>query len=350
MREVVSRAGAHGALLTSLPDIRWVTGFTGSNGVLLITAERALLLTDPRYEEQVRREVTVVDTESVSGSLLTAAAQTIEGPRSFELLVDSRSLTLEGAEQLNAVGNGAVTLRPEPGILDSLRCRKSDEEIRSIRRAQFITDEVFGELLDTLKPGMSERHVAAEIVYRHMRRGAERMSFEPIVASGPNGALPHARPSNRILAAGDLVVIDMGCVANGYVSDMTRTVAIGSASSKQQEAYEAVRRSQAEAIQAAKEGIEARDLDAIARDSLGRDGFADYFVHSLGHGVGLEVHEWPRIASTSQDRLPEGAVVTIEPGIYLPKQFGIRIEDMVVLRENGCENLTASPRELQVVG
>ncbi|MCB0719457.1 MAG: aminopeptidase P family protein, partial [Bacteroidetes bacterium] len=237
VREVVSRAGAHGALLTSLPDIRWVTGFTGSNGVLLITAERALLLTDPRYEEQVRREVTVVDTESVSGSLLTAAAQTIEGPRSFELLVDSRSLTLEGAEQLNAVGNGAVTLRPEPGILDSLRCRKSDEEIRSIRRAQFITDEVFGELLDTLKPGMSERHVAAEIVYRHMRRGAERMSFEPIVASGPNGALPHARPSNRILAAGDLVVIDMGCVANGYVSDMTRTVAIGSASSKQQEAY-----------------------------------------------------------------------------------------------------------------
>jgi Xaa-Pro aminopeptidase len=193
---------------------------------------------------------------------------------------------------------------------------------------------------------MTERAIAAEIVYQHLKRGAERMAFDPIVASGPNGALPHARPTNRKLQRGDLVVIDMGGFVDGYASDMTRTVAIGSASDEACTHYTAVLEAQRRAIDTIHAGMTGAELDSTARHVLDDAGLGQYFTHSLGHGIGLQTHEWPRLSQRVEHVLPEGATVTIEPGVYMPDQHGIRIEDIVVVREEGCDNLTGAPKHL----
>jgi Xaa-Pro aminopeptidase len=227
---------------------------------------------------------------------------------------------------------------------------KEDEEVERIRRAQQVTESVFEHVLTFLEPGLLEREVAAEITYEHLRRGAETMAFDPIVASGPNGALPHARPTDRTLQRGDLVVLDMGCIRDGYASDMTRTVALGAPSQAAQTGYEVVREAQNQALDAARSGLTGKELDGVARDVIEKAGLGQYFSHGLGHGIGLQVHEWPRISRTVDHELPVGACVTIEPGVYVPdKGYGVRIEDIVALQENGSENLTSTPKELIVI-
>ena len=350
MRDPVERIRGHlrsqkcrAALIPDVASVRWASGFSGSNGLLLVTDSSVTLFTDARYTAQARSECPDYAVEIASAGLFEFAAPWLSADGC--VLVDPKKLSAADYESLReAVPSVEFVL--SASWLSALRGAKSAEEIDKISAAQAITDRVFGEILDYVRPGVTEQSIAAEIVYRHLKHGASAMSFDPIVASGPNGALPHARPGNRVLEPGDAVVIDMGCFLGGYASDMTRTVVVGNATDEFRNAYGVVHQAKASAIEMARADVPARDVDAAARSVIQQAQLGDYFVHSLGHGVGLEVHEWPRLASNSEDTLCEHAVVTIEPGVYLPGKWGIRIEDIVAITNSGCRNLTATSDDL----
>jgi len=333
------------AFITHPPDIRWACGFTGSNGLLLVLPHCAHFLTDSRYREQARQEVHDAEVH-VPGYYL-------DGYVYEKGLLNGLSNVLYQAEVLPAARLAALQQQGfgcnwigGPPFLAPLVASKEEAEIAVIREAQRLTDHVFDQVLGLLKPGMTERIVAAEIVYRLLIGGAEKVSFDPIVASGPNSALPHARPSLRRLQQDEPVLLDFGCVVDGYASDMTRTVFLGRPDQAFQEVYHTVLEAQLAALDYACAGIASDALDAAARTVISEKGYGDAFTHSLGHGVGLQVHEWPPVSFRSDVRLPANTVVAIEPGIYLPGKYGVRIEDLVVLREGTCENLTASPKQL----
>lgn len=344
-------AHAHDAdalLLTALPDIRWACGFTGSNGLLIARDDRLVFLSDGRYTEQARREVTNAEVHTPGYNLwaYVESEGLLDGIDSVLVQADQVTVkTLHGWRERFS----NIAWEEGSGLLTEHRGAKSDAEVAKLRAAQQVTDTVFAELCDWIEPGITEREIGAEIVYRHLRHGADTMSFDPIVASGPNGALPHARPSDRALQEGDLVVIDMGCFLNGYASDMTRTIAIGDPGEEARSVYHTVLEAQEAALQAARSGITGTDVDTVARDVIAAAGYGDYFGHGLGHGVGLEIHEWPRLSYHVSHDLPTGAAVTVEPGIYLPDKFGVRIEDIIVLHPDGHENLTQSPKSLQII-
>ena len=335
-------------VLTALPDIRWACGFTGSNGLLIARPDRLIFLSDSRYTEQAEREVQNAEVHTPGYSLWEYVEE--EG-----LLDDVDSVLVQADVVTVQTLHGwrerfpHITWEEGSGLLTEYRGAKSEAEVEKLRAAQEITDTVFAELCDWIEPGVTEREVGAEIVYRHLLHGADKMSFDPIVASGPNGALPHARPSDRVLREGELVVIDMGCFLNGYASDMTRTIALGEPSDEARRVYNIVLEAQEAALQSARSGITGTDIDAVARGIIEEAGYDDYFGHGLGHGVGLEIHEWPRLSYHVTHDLPDGAAVTVEPGIYLPKKFGVRIEDLIILHPDGHENLTQSPKTLQVI-
>ena len=335
-------------VLTALPDIRWACGFTGSNGLLIAHPDRLLFLSDGRYTEQADREVQNAEVHTPGYSLWEYVEE--EG-----LLDDVDSILVQADKVTVKTLHGwrerfpGITWEEGSGLLTTYRGSKSEAEVEKLRAAQKITDTVFAELCDWIEPGVTEREVGAEIVYRHLRHGADTMSFDPIVASGPNGALPHARPSDRTLREGELIVIDMGCFLNGYASDMTRTIALGEPSGEARRVYNIVLEAQEAALQSARSGITGTDIDAVARGVIEEAGYDDYFGHGLGHGVGLEIHEWPRLSYHVTHDLPDGAAVTVEPGIYLPEKFGVRIEDLIIVHPDGHENLTQSPKTLQVI-
>lgn len=341
IRELIRDRGVDGAIISRLTDIRWACGFTGSNGLLIVLPDRAHFVTDGRYTTQAAREVEGAQVHIAPADLETYITEHHFLPAS--VLFQADDLTFARVERLKASG-GALT--PASGLLARVVSQKSEDEIARIRRAQAITEATFDHLLNVIRPGLTEKEVAAEIVYDQLRRGAERMSFEPIVAAGANGALPHARPSDRPISHGDMIVLDFGCVVDGYASDMTRTIAVGEPDEEAVRAYEIVLEAKRTAIARARPGMLARDLDAVARSVIGEAGLGSYFNHGLGHGVGLQTHEWPRVSHSSDDVLPESAVITIEPGVYLPEAFGIRIEDMIVLRRDGAEVLTSTPDTL----
>lgn len=342
-------------LLTHLPDVRWACGFSGSNGLLIVQAGadrgdvRADFVTDGRYDEQAQQEVQGAEVHVYSDKMwgyveendLLAGLDAL-GFQSDHVTV-SRLASLE--ERFDAVDWTPVT-----SFLTRTVAQKDDAEIRQITAAQRITEAVFDTVRDRLKPGVTEKEIAAEVVYEHLRRGADKMSFDPIVAAGPNAAKPHARPTDRPIQEGEMVVLDMGCFAEGYASDMTRTVAVGEPGEAARRGYAVVLDAQQAALDAARAGMTGKELDAVAREVIDDAGLEEYFSHSLGHGVGLQIHEWPRVSRTSDYELPPGACVTIEPGVYVPEQeYGVRIEDLVVLREDGCDNLTRTPKELVVI-
>lgn len=327
------------ALLTDQAGIRWATGFSGSNGLALVSEDSVTLLTDSRYTVQAGQECPNSKIEIVAGNLPGRAARMITPD--LRVVLDPEKLTAAAFSSLQHDAP-SVEYVLAPGWLNVHRGAKSDAEIERIAAAQAVTDAVFNEILAFIRPGVTEYAIAAEIVYAHRKRGASAMSFEPIVASGPNGALPHARPGTRALEPGDPIVIDMGCYLDGYASDMTRTVVLGAATEEFREAYAVVHEAKETAIRHARASMSARDLDESARAVIRDAQLGNYFVHSLGHGVGLEVHEWPRLAATSDDALCANAVVTIEPGVYIPGKWGIRIEDIIVLTADGCRNLTSA--------
>lgn len=347
IRKVLTEAQADAAVISHLPNIRWASGFSGSNGLLVVTRRRAVLITDPRYREQAKQEV-------------AGAEVVVTSEKPARCLVESdvvpAGTVLFQADYLPAAeATMLATALPErewvavTRLLDEFVASKSSPEVAVISRAQEITETVFAEIIALLKSGVTEREVAAEIVYRQLKHGASAMSFDPIVASGPHGALPHAAPTDRPIARGEAVVLDFGCVADGYCPDMTRTVFLGEPPAKAHAAYAAVLEAQAAAIDAARSGMTGQALDKVARDIITTAGYGEYFGHGLGHGVGLEIHEYPRVSASNPKSLPDGAVVTIEPGIYLPGEFGVRIEDMIQLHPGGCTNLTGVSKELLVL-
>ncbi len=336
-------------LLSSLPNIRWACGFTGSNGLLLVGKEDAVFVTDGRYTEQARQEIDGAEVIIAENGLLSRLEELEYLDGLDRVVFQSDHVTVAKRDQLEEHFPN-IAWEGQADILTDQIGSKDPAEVEQIRQAQRITESVFEHILGVLEPGITEREVASEITYQHLKRGAERVSFDPIVASGGNGALPHANPTDRSLQSGDLVVIDMGCYRNGYASDMTRTVAVGPPPEPARRGYEVVRTAQEKALEAAQAGLTGKELDAVARESIKEAGMGEQFAHGLGHGIGLEVHEWPRVSRTVDDELPVGACVTIEPGVYVPEDnYGVRIEDIVVLQSDGCENLTSTSKELRVL-
>jgi Xaa-Pro aminopeptidase len=340
--------GLHALVVTEPANIRYLTGFSGSSGLAVVTAGRALFVSDSRYalqsESEVRKFRRIIGRRGLLED--AAAAGALDG--CAEAGFESDSLAYAQYRSLRKLFPG-VRFRPTSGIVEGLSLIKDRSEVACIEEAAAIADRVFADVLKTIRPGVSEQDIAAEISWLNRRRGGESDPFDAIVAGGPHGALPHARPTTRKIRKGEFVLLDFGSTVRGYCSDMTRTVVLGTAPRNLREAYRAVLEANESARASARGGMAARALDAVARDSIRRRGFGKYFVHSLGHGLGLRVHERPRISPLSADVIETGSVITIEPGIYIPGCGGVRIEDDVVIGDTGCRVLTRSPRELIVL-
>lgn len=346
IRERLQALGADVFLISNPVNRRYITGFTGSAGLVWISSTKQAILTDFRYVEQVKAECPgweLIRIETYNDAL----EELIKGENIRSIVFEEEHVTVKQLREWQ--DRFAVELKGSSGWVEELRMCKTPAEIEHIRRAAQIGDEAFAELLPNIKSGRTEREIALELEYLMRRKGASAMSFAPIVASGPQSALPHARPGERILSYGDFVVMDFGCVVNGYCSDMTRTIVIGEPEERHLLIYDLVLKAQVEAVEAVAPGKTGAEIDAIAREIIAEAGYGDYFGHGLGHSVGLEVHENPRLSKTDQTVLAPGMIVTVEPGVYLPGFGGVRIEDLVVVTEDGHEVLTSSFKELYVV-
>ncbi|MGH9427305.1 MAG: M24 family metallopeptidase, partial [Terriglobia bacterium] len=301
-----------------------------------------------RYQEQLREEVDGFRTIVSSGSFFEAMKNKSVLAKISRLGYESQHLSVSSFATLQKQFP-RCTLVPTSSLVEEIAAVKDDYEIESIRQAVRITDEVFKQVLGIMREGIRENEVAAEIAYRHRKLGAEADAFEPIVASGTRGALPHARASQKVIQKGDMVTLDLGCRYQGYHSDLTRTVSVGEPSEELKRMYRVVRDAQEKALASARSGMKAKSLDAVARKHIVSQGLGKYFSHSLGHGLGLEVHELPRISKLSKDTLKSGNVITVEPGVYVPGVGGVRIEDDVVIQNGTCQVLNSSPKDLIVL-
>jgi Xaa-Pro aminopeptidase len=329
-------------LVTNPKNVIYLAGFDSSNAALLVDQERVQLFTDFRYIEAARavEDVEVVQTKR---SVITALAEQLSGPIGFEStnVVYADYMTLK---------NGGIDLRPHQGLVESLRAIKEEGELEIIRRACAITDRVFERLTEVKFVGRTEREVSWDLTRLFHEEGGEELAFESIVGAGPTGARPHARAGDRTIGAGELVVIDAGCTVDGYASDYTRTFATGPLDGEAKEAYEVVLAAQLAGLAAIHADMPAIDADQAARRVIEDSPFAGLFGHGLGHGLGLDVHELPRMSTDTDDVLAPRNVVTVEPGVYVPGKFGVRIEDDVVVTQDGIENLTGFRKVLVEVG
>ncbi|NUN70198.1 MAG: aminopeptidase P family protein [Bacteroidetes bacterium] len=337
------------AFITShAASLRYLCGYTGSNGLLIVSPSSSLFLTDFRYREMMQTEVAAGRKRIAKGSLIQFAVKTgaVDGLR--RIAFEKDHLTVASFETVRAcIGPKRVILTS--GIVESLRAVKDNTELQSLTAAFDISDKVFRHVLGIVRPGMTELELSAEISYKHKQLGAENDSFDVIVASGIRGALPHGTATDKKLAPREFITLDFGCLYRGYHSDMTRTICLGRPTPEMKNVYAIVKDAQQRGCDRVRSGVKAKTVDAAARRTIAAKGYGKFFGHSLGHGVGLDIHELPRIAPKSSDILRNGNVVTIEPGIYLPGRFGIRIEDTVIVRDHGCEVLTASPKELIII-
>ncbi|MDP8943689.1 MAG: Xaa-Pro peptidase family protein [Actinomycetota bacterium] len=335
-------------LVTDLTNVRYLTGFSGTNGLCVVGAagERAFL-TDFRYLERAEAEVEGFDRARGERDLLADAAARLSGRVGF----DDAHLSVRAHRRLSGlVAERGVELVPAAGLVEELRAVKEPAEIEAMRAAAALADGVYEYLAERGLVGRSEREVALDLEREMRERGAEDPSFPSIVAAGPNGALPHADPRREPIPANTLVVVDMGAVVDGYCSDCTRTFATGPLPDEAVEVYELVLRAQQAALEAVRAGAGARAVDAIAREMIADAGHGERFGHGLGHGVGLEVHEAPTLSPRAEGELAAGNAVTVEPGVYVAGAFGVRIEDLVVVTEGGCEVLTGFPKTLATLG
>ena len=334
-------------LFLDMKNIRYLTGFTGSDGVFLLKRHQSLLMVDGRYTTQAGLEAGGIRVfqyrEKLDGIAEVITDEAIKAI-GFEAAALSFELYSKLQEKIPALG-----LHPLDGNLVNIRAIKDDREIALLRAAAALASHTLVSMQEFIRPGLREDEVALELEYRMRQNGAAGAAFPTIVAAGVNSALPHATPGSRKLAVGDALVIDYGAVIEGYHSDETCTFVLSQVSARFQEVYEIVKAAHGRALAAVKAGVSCAEIDHIARDCIEAAGLGRFFSHGTGHGVGLDVHEPPRIAAPSQDVLAAGMVVTIEPGIYLPGQWGIRIEDTVLVREHDCEVLTCIPKNLTVL-
>ena len=339
-------------LVTDLVNVRWLTGFTGSSGAAVVGAEgdtTRRFLTDFRYLTQADAEVGPSWAHEISSDLLQGLADGVPAEAPLRLGFEDTHLTVKAHARLRELLPDAVELVPAGGLVEELRATKEPEEIERVRAAARLADDALREVLAAGLVGRTERDVALDLEVAMRRRGAEAASFEPIVAAGPHGALPHAKPRDVPIPPGVLVVIDWGAKLDGYASDCTRTVATGDVDPRDAEVYALVLRAQEAALAAVRPGPAGREVDAVARAIIDEAGHAEHFGHGLGHGVGLDVHEAPRLSKQGEARLEAGQVVTVEPGVYVPGAVGVRIEDLVVVTEEGHEVLSSLPKDLTVV-
>ena len=340
--------GLDAMLITSEPGEFYAVGFHGE-GVTLITPEESWYFTDSRYIEAAQ--------ELVEATYISLPEKGKNYRQMVDELVKAKGLEIVGFEdgymtvaEHERWGLGvSVPLKPSSALLESLRQSKDENETRAMVAAQRIAEKALKETLDFMKPGMTEKEVAAYLEYRMVCNGAEKKSFDTIVASGPNSSKPHAVPGERKIRDGDFVTIDFGCVYQGYCSDTTRTVAMGEPTQEMRKVYDIVLQAQLAGIAAAKAGLTGKEIDGAARKVIENAGYGEYFGHSFGHSLGIEIHENPNLSPSNPNPMPVGAVVSAEPGIYLPGKFGVRIEDVLILTEDGCKNITNYPKELIIL-
>ena len=337
------------ALLVSFsPNLRYLSGFTGSNGNLLLMPGRCILFTDPRYQIQVTQETTC-QVRIAKGPLVVDVLAAIRRLRLGRIGYEPARMTCGFYESLKSKLPMKASLEPVAGWIEELRMVKSPDEVARIRRSVETNSRAFEQAVARVRTGMKERDLAAELEYRMRRLGAEKPSFETIVAGGVRSAMPHAQPTAAPLKSGDLVVVDMGAVQDGYCSDMTRMLFLGQPTAKVKRTYRAVLEAQLAGIDAVRAGATTVGVDLAAREVLKGYGLDQAFIHSTGHGLGLEIHEPPRIGKRDKKRLQTGMAITIEPGVYLEGFGGIRIEDTVIVTDKGCEVLTKTSKDLRVI-
>jgi Xaa-Pro aminopeptidase len=348
LTKLLPDAGVDVLLVSELANVRYLTGYSGSNGLALVGPTTRTFLTDFRYVEQAAEEVhpsfkrVRAERDLIDGIAATLPADPVR------LGFEDAHVSVRQHRRLREALPDRVQLVPVTGLVERLRAVKEPEEIDAIRAAAALADASFERLIRDGLVGRTEREVALALEHDMRERGAERPSFETIVAAGPHGALPHASPREVEIRKGDLVVIDWGAELGGYCSDCTRTVAAGEPGDDAREVYELVLEALQAGVNAVVAGASGREVDGVARAVIEAGGHGEQFGHGLGHGVGIEVHEGPRLSQRSSDDLRAGNVITVEPGIYIPRRFGVRIEDLVVATENGCEVLTSVPKRLIV--
>jgi len=355
LRKRLASSRLDGLLVSHLPNIRYLCGFTGSAGLLLVQESGSTFFTDVRYDTQARDEVKVAKVIIARKALLNALGERIGTRRKksrakgWTIGIEAERLTVAERKRLADLLPSGMRLRSAPALVEKARMVKDEDELGLIREAVKLGATLFDRALEVLRPGVKECELAAEMEYAARRAGAEEMSFPTIIASGARSALPHGRASEQAIAAGGFVVCDFGVILAGYCSDQTRTVWVGEASKEARHAYESVREAQEAAIAAVRPGTSTGEVDAAARKVLRKAGLGRYFTHSTGHGVGLEIHEAPRVAAGQTEVLKPGMVITIEPGVYFPGKWGVRIEDMVAVSEDGCEVLTPTSKDFLAV-
>jgi Xaa-Pro aminopeptidase len=353
LREHLATTRFDALLISHLPNIRYLCGFTGSAGLLLVEEAGSVFFTDVRYDTQAHDEVkgakVVIARQAVLPALGEFLGRRRKRARGWTIGIEAEHFTIADKNRLIEVRPAGVRLKDAPSVVERARMVKDADELQRIRAAVALGAKLFDRALEVLRPGVKETEVAAEMELAARRGGAEEMSFPTIIASGARSALPHGRASDQPIARGGFVVCDFGVILSGYCSDQTRTVWVGPVPEDARRAYEAVREAQQAAIAAVRPGIPVGEVDAAARKVLRKAGLGRYFTHSTGHGVGLEIHESPRVADGQREILQPGMVITIEPGVYFPGKWGVRIEDMVAVTAGGCEVMTPTGKDFLAV-
>ncbi len=351
-QKVADRLSAYeldGFLVLSEPNRLYVTGFHSTAGAALVTGKGSWFFTDSRYIEAARRNISDAEVEENTSSrpTLSQVEDLIQSRGIHRLGYEDAYLTVAELRRLEA--KLGCELVPATKLLLELRAVKDQEEIRQVIAAQRIAERALEETLEFIRPGKTEREIAAFLQYRMLLGGGEKMSFDPIVVSGPNSSMPHGVPGDRPVGEGDFITMDFGCVCGGYCSDMTRTVAVGYVTDEMEQVYRTVLEAQLAGINAARAGVTGAAVHNAAAEVIGQAGYGPYFGHAFGHSLGVEIHESPNAAPSNREPLPAGAVISAEPGIYLTGRFGVRIEDVLVLEEGRCRDITLADKELLIL-
>ena len=341
--------GLDALLILSGPNRLYATRFPSTAGAVLVTERESFFFTDSRYIEAARRRIqgATVEESTRERTVTGMVNDILRGLGVQRLGYEEKETTVAEFEQLQKKLH--AQLKPASSLLQELRAVKDAWEIEQMVKAQRIAEGALGEALNFIRPGRTEREIAAFLQYHMLLGGAEKMSFDPIVVGGPNSSMPHGVPTDRPVGAGEFLTMDFGCVYGGYCSDMTRTVAVGQVSEEMEKVYQTVLEAQRAGMEKARAGVCGADIHAAAQQVISRAGYGPYFGHGFGHSLGVEIHEAPNAAPGNTNPMPEGVVISAEPGIYLPGRFGVRIEDVIILRQDGCENITLAPKSLLVL-